>query len=84
MGHLFFFRDFLTICANQSIFNRTTKNEANMDEKEILELKKKIAASTPRPHPKKGEPGYDEFMRSIFKSAASNMLRDELENGSIR
>lgn len=59
-------------------------NEANMDEKEILELKKKIAASTPRPHPKKGEPGYDEFMRSIFKSAASNMLRDELENDSIR
>ena len=55
-----------------------------MDEKEILELKKKIAASTPRPHPKKGEPGYDEFMRSIFKSAASNMLRDELENDSIR
>lgn len=55
-----------------------------MDEKEILELKKKIAASAPRRHPKKGEPGYDEFMRSIFKSAASNMLRDELENGSIR
>ena len=55
-----------------------------MDEKEILELKKMIAASAPRRHPKKGEPSYDEFMRSIFKSAASNMLRDELENGSIR
>ncbi|WP_405333918.1 hypothetical protein [Fibrobacter sp.] len=55
-----------------------------MDEKEILELKKRIAASAPRRHPKKGEPGYDEFMRSIFKSAASNMLRDELENDSIR
>ena len=84
MGRLFFFRDFFTIYSNQSIFNRTTKNEANMDEKEILELKKKIAASTPQRHPKKGEPGYDEFMRSIFKSAASNMLRDELENDSIR
>ena len=55
-----------------------------MDEKETLELKKKNAASTPRPHAKNGEPGYDEFMRSIFKSAASNMLRDELENDSIR
>ena len=51
-----------------------------MDEKEILELKKRIAASTPLHHPKKGEPGYDEFMRSIFKSAASNMLRDELDD----
>ena len=28
-------------------------------------------------HPKKGEPGYDEFMRELFRRAASNMLHDD-------
>ena len=28
-------------------------------------------------HPKKGDPGYDEFMRELFRKAASNTLRDD-------
>ena len=28
-------------------------------------------------HPKKGEPGFDEFMRSLFRRAGSNMLRED-------
>ena len=28
-------------------------------------------------HPKKGEPGYDEFMRELFRKAASNTLHDD-------
>ena len=28
-------------------------------------------------HPKEGEPGFDEFMRSLFRRAGSNMLRED-------
>lgn len=28
-------------------------------------------------HPRRGEPGYDEFMRELFRKAASNMLRGD-------
>ena len=37
----------------------------------------KPTASNIRRIPKKGEPGYDEFMRELFRSAGSNMLRDD-------
>ena len=37
----------------------------------------KPATSNTLRHPKKGEPGYDEFMRELFRRAASNMLHDD-------
>lgn len=65
--------------------NRTAthkKNkESNMDnkieEKKELDQNGKSTTSNIRRIPKKGEPGYDEFMRELFRSAGSNMLRDD-------
>lgn len=48
-----------------------------MEEQEKQPQNSKTTNSNPLKHPKKGEPGYDEFMRSIFKSAASNMLHED-------
>ena len=48
-----------------------------MEEKKKNEQNNKPATSNSFHHPKKGEPGYDEFMRNLFKKAASNMLRND-------
>lgn len=48
-----------------------------IEEKKELDQNSKPATSNIRRIPKKGEPGYDEFMRELFRSAGSNMLRDD-------
>ena len=56
------------------------KKESNMEEKQIENVQNQN--NKPETNkivlpPKKGEPGYDAFMRRLFRSAASNMLRDD-------
>lgn len=48
-----------------------------IEEKKELDQNGKSTTSNIRRFPKKGEPGYDEFMRELFRSAGSNMLRDD-------
>ncbi len=48
-----------------------------MEEKDKLDQNNKPATKNPFGHPQKGDPGYDEFMRSLFKRAGSNMLRED-------
>ncbi|WP_295040939.1 hypothetical protein [uncultured Fibrobacter sp.] len=48
-----------------------------IEEKKELDQNGKSTTSNIRRIPKKGEPGYDEFMRELFRSAGSNMLRDD-------
>ena len=48
-----------------------------IEEKKELDQNGKSTTSNIRRSPKKGEPGYDEFMRELFRSAGSNMLRDD-------
>lgn len=56
------------------------KKESNMEEKQIENVQNQN--NKPETNkivlpPKKGDPGYDAFMRRLFRSAASNMLRDD-------
>lgn len=56
------------------------KKESNMEEKQIENDQKQNNKTVPNKivlPPKKGDPGYDAFMRRLFRSAASNMLRDD-------
>ena len=56
------------------------KKEFNMEEKQIENDQKQNNKTVPNKivlPPKKGDPGYDAFMRRLFRSAASNMLRDD-------
>lgn len=48
-----------------------------IEEKKELDQNGKSTTSNIRRFPKKGESGYDEFMRELFRSAGSNMLRDD-------
>ena len=48
-----------------------------IEEKKELDQNSNPATSCTARHPKNGEPGYDEFMRELFRSAGSNMLRDD-------
>jgi hypothetical protein len=51
-----------------------------MEEKQIENDQKQNNKTVPNKivlPPKKGDPGYDAFMRKLFRSAASNMLRDD-------
>ena len=48
-----------------------------IEEKKELDQNSKPTTSNIRRHPMKGEPDYDEFMRELFRSAGSNMLRDD-------
>ena len=48
-----------------------------MAENEKQDQKNKPAVEQTILNPKKGDPGYDEFMRNIFRKAASNMLYDD-------
>lgn len=51
--------------------------DKKIEEKEELDQNSNPATSNIRRIPKKGEPGYDEFMRELFRSAGSNMLWDD-------
>lgn len=48
-----------------------------IEEKKELDQNSEPTTSNIRRIPKKGELGYDEFMRELFRSAGSNMLRDD-------
>lgn len=48
-----------------------------IEEKKELDQNGNSTTSNIRRIPKKGEPGYDEFMRELFRSAGSNILRDD-------
>jgi len=50
--------------------------EEKQIEKEQKQNNKPVTNSIVLP-PKKGDPGYEAFMRRLFRSAASNMLRDD-------
>ena len=49
----------------------------NQDEVRKQELEENKAKEYPLP--KKGDPGYDKFMKEHMKAAASNMLWDDLD-----
>ena len=51
--------------------------DKKIEEKKEFDQNSNPATSNIRRIPKKGEPGYDEFMRELFRSAGSNMLRDD-------
>jgi hypothetical protein len=51
--------------------------DKKIEEKKEFDQNSNPATSSTAHHPKKGEPGYDEFMRELFRSAGSNMLRDD-------
>ena len=49
----------------------------NQDEVRKQELEENKAKKNPLP--KKGDPGYEKFMKEHMKAAASNMLWDDLD-----
>jgi hypothetical protein len=51
--------------------------DKKIEEKKEFDQNSNPATSSTAHHPKKGEPGYDEFMRERFRAAASNMLWDD-------
>lgn len=48
-----------------------------MAENEKQDQNNKTATNNTFFLPRKGDPGYDEFMRELFRKAASNTLRDD-------
>lgn len=46
---------------------------------EVHKLKHEDNKAKDNPLPKKGDPGYDKFMKEHMKAAASNMLWDDLD-----
>ena len=46
---------------------------------EVHKLKHEDNKAKDNPLPKKGDPGYDKFMKEHMKAAASNMLGDDLD-----
>ena len=57
--------------------NKESIMDNKIEEKKELDQNSKPTTSNIRRIPKKGEPGYDEFMRELFRSAGSNMLRED-------
>ena len=51
--------------------------DKKIEEKKEFDQNSNPATSNIRRIPKKGEPGYDKFMRERFRAAASNMLWDD-------
>ena len=51
--------------------------DKKIEEKKEFDQNSNPATSSTAHRPKKGEPGYDEFMRERFRAAASNMLWDD-------
>ncbi len=51
--------------------------DKKIEEKKEFDQNSNPATSSTAHNPKKGEPGYDEFMRERFRAAASNMLWDD-------
>ena len=51
--------------------------DKKIEENKEFDQNSKPTTSNIRHIPKKGDPGYDEFMRELFRSAGSNMLRDD-------
>ena len=69
-----------SLCKIDTLCTDTKNNEVNMAEKENQveqnQNNKPVSENVFR-HPKEGEPGFDEFMRSLFRRAGSNMLRED-------
>ena len=76
-----------SLCKIDTLYTDTKNNEVNMAEKENQveqdqnqveqnQNNKPVSENVFR-HPKEGEPGFDEFMRSLFRRAGSNMLRED-------
>ena len=57
--------------------NKEFSMDNKIEEKKELDQNSEPTTSNIRRIPKKGELGYDEFMRELFRSAGSNMLRDD-------
>ena len=69
-----------SLCKIDTLCTDTKNNEVNMAEKENQveqNQNNKPVSENVFGHPKKGDPGFDEFMRNLFRRAGSNMLRED-------
>lgn len=64
----------------------TTKKETDMEtpivsdnQDDVHKQELEESKAKENPLPKKGDPGYDKFMKEHMKAAASNMLWDDLD-----